>query len=45
VAKALLKAGAEVNAVDGQGWTPTGLATKAGHSELAKFLAEHGGVE
>jgi ankyrin repeat protein len=45
VAGALLKAGAEVNAVDDQGWTPIGRATQVGHTELARFLAEHGGVE
>ena len=45
VSEVLLKVGAEVNAVDGEGWTPTGRATQAGHMELAAFLAEHGGVE
>jgi ankyrin repeat protein len=45
VAEALLKAGAEVNATDFDGWTPTGYAIRARHQELADLLARSGGVE
>ena len=42
---ALLKAGAEVNATDFDGRTPTGYAVRAKHQDLADLLARSGGVE
>jgi len=45
VAEVLLQAGADVNARDAAGETPTRLARRMEHNALAAFLAEHGGVE
>lgn len=41
----LLDHGADPNTVDDDGWTPTGLAVKAGHEAIAALLREHGGIE
>jgi len=38
-------AGADVNATELRGRTPTGLAVQNGHEEIADLLREHGGVE
>ncbi len=45
VVRLLLEAGAEPNAVDLNGVTPTGLAIGKGHTEVAELLGDHGGVE
>ena len=45
MAEALLKAGAEVNATDFDGWTPTGYAVRARHRDLADLPVRSGGVE
>ena len=41
----LIEQGAEVNATDDHGMTPTGLAVRGWHTEVADLLREHGGVE
>jgi hypothetical protein len=40
--KALLKRGANVNGVDGSGWTPLMRAADGGHLEAARLLLERG---
>jgi ankyrin repeat protein len=45
VIELLLSAGADVNSLDVEGRTPLRLARELGETELAKFLAEHGGRE
>ena len=41
-ASALLDGKADVNAVDGEGWSPLILAAKAGHGAMVDFLMERG---
>ena len=43
VIKLLLDYGADVNAVEEEGHTPTSLAIEVGENELAQFLMSHGG--
>ena len=40
ILKLLLAAGADVNAIDDQGYTPLMWAARYGHSELARLLLE-----
>ena len=42
IVKALLDAGANVNAKNGKGWTALRRAEKHGYSETARILREHG---
>ena len=41
--QAQLDAGADVNAIDGDGWSVLDMATRLGHPEIADLLRKHGG--
>jgi hypothetical protein len=45
LARLLIEAGWDVNAVDEQWHTPLGVAVEHGHEDVAELLREHGGVE
>ena len=45
LAEILLAAGADTNATDAQGLTPSDVAKRRGHREMAELLKKHGAKE